>query len=646
MESINNVTSGTLSLSKLFPDWSYLISAPFSSSQGITAVFLVALTFVFIGASGVFLYHLWRASGRISFISEKLEGIHSNELIQSREQIKTNMGDDKDCSALWDEFDESLVDSNDSDNRRLYNTIDASHFFDTHTLARGMTESRLMASIPGILTAIGVLGTFLGLTLGLGGLEEIGGGSTKHLEEGISGMIHAASVAFTTSFWGVLSSVVFNFFEKLFESTIRKKITELQNKIDSLFPRLTPEKMLLDISSHSKSSDETMLGLAEKIGNKMQEAVLQVEQGISAGIIQALHDVLEPAIGKLVDSANRQTQSSETAIENLVHSFMEKFGEAGVKQGKMMQDSAQDLQSLIEQMKQEQVQTLQRSEALDEQRQQALTSVVEEISEKFNQTGAEYSLMMQHSAQNLQSLIEQTKQEQIQALQRSEALDKQRQQALVGAVRKISELFNQFNLVSKQNTQVAENVVKQQQKVTESIQEVSTDLQIFAERIEVVTEQLGMSAKEIKEGNQALSNTSKVMANAVSNAAISNEQVSQSNQQTNQELQNLLNRIESSRVSAEEITAQLYASAEAGKDIFEELKHHQVGYRDALNNHVQELNRHLSEALERYANEVKEQTHERMNAWNQETLKYTTAMQGVVQGMNELVNEWDEHRNQ
>jgi len=590
MQAVIGGATGTLDISDLFPDWSYLFSAPFSSSQGITAVFLVILALVFLWAIVSFSNHLRRANKRITFLLEQLKDIQSDELIQQREQIKQNMSGNEDCKAIWGEFDESLVVSTDSGN--LYNTIDAAHFFDTHTLARGMAESRLIASIPGILTAIGVLGTFLGLTLGLGGLGEIGGGSTKHLEEGISGMIHAASIAFTTSFWGVLTSVIFNFFEKVNESRIRKRISTLQDHIDHLFPRLTPEKMLMDISGHSKSSDETMLGLAEKIGNKMQEAVLQMEQSMSTSIAKALQDVLEPAIGKLVgsaeDMANRQTQSSEVAIEKVIHSFMEQFGQAGAEQGQMMRDSAQNLQELMEQIKQDQAKSMQRSEALDEKRQQALADAIEQISEQFHQ----------------------------------------------------------FKSVGEQNTQAAEGVVQQQKDVTESVQKVSDDFLAFAGIIEDVSGQLSEAAKEIKEGNQELAKTSQIMAGTVSDAARSNERVSQSNQETSQRLQGLLDKIESSRASAEEITIQLRASAEAGKGTFEELKQHQEGYRNALNNHVKELEEQLSKILERYATEVKDQTHNRLQAWDQETNNYTTAMQGVLSVMQNLVDDMDNQRTQ
>ena len=47
---------------------------------------------------------------------------------------------------LWREFDESLVFS--SDQQKLFNTLDAEHFFNARTLASGLTASRLLAAAP------------------------------------------------------------------------------------------------------------------------------------------------------------------------------------------------------------------------------------------------------------------------------------------------------------------------------------------------------------------------------------------------------------------------------------------------------------------------------------------------------------------
>src|SRR3546814_12374633 len=54
--------------------------------------------------------------------------------------------------------------------QKLFTTLDAEHFFNARTLASGLTASRLLAAAHSFLVAVGVLGTFVGCTVGLEGL--------------------------------------------------------------------------------------------------------------------------------------------------------------------------------------------------------------------------------------------------------------------------------------------------------------------------------------------------------------------------------------------------------------------------------------------------------------------------------------------
>lgn len=270
--------------------------------------------------------------------------------------------------------------------------------------------------------------------------------------------------------------------------------------------------------------------------------------------------------------------------------------------------------------------------------------VGEEFKRKLESLGEEQREMMHDSGKTLQAFLETIQHKQNESNEKSQALDEQRQQALTDTMGRISEQFNQFNLVGEKNTQAAENVVRQQQSVTENIEKVSNNLLTFAGMIEGVTEQLKGAAKEIKEGNQGLAKSSELMANTVSEASQSNIRVSQSNLETKNQLERLLDVIETSRNSAQEISNQLLSSAEAGKEIFNALQSHQQAYQDALKKHVEELAEQLSGSLEQYALKVKEQTHQRMYAWNEETIQYTGAMQGVVSAMQELVDDMDNKR--
>tara|TARA_Y100000310_G_scaffold66957_1_gene62258 strand:+ start:295 stop:1020 length:726 start_codon:yes stop_codon:yes gene_type:complete len=202
---------------------------------------------------------------------------------------------------IWKEFDETLIEVKTIGNVHLHNTFDASHFFNTHTLAKSVTDNRLIAAVPGFLTAVGVIGTFVGLQIGLSEMNISSEVSVEEMKAGVSAVIGGAKVAFMTSVWGVLLSVIFNFIEKSLEQSIRKRISLLQDKIDDIFPRLSPESQLQVIANNSIESRESLQGLAEQIGIKMQESMLTATRGISEALETTLNEIMAPAINKLVE---------------------------------------------------------------------------------------------------------------------------------------------------------------------------------------------------------------------------------------------------------------------------------------------------------------------------------------------------------
>lgn len=69
-------------------------------------------------------------------------------------------------------------------------------------LAHGLSGSRFFSSLPGLLVGLGVLATFVGLTIGLSKLKLDSAAGVDQLREGISVMIQGAAVAFMASVWG------------------------------------------------------------------------------------------------------------------------------------------------------------------------------------------------------------------------------------------------------------------------------------------------------------------------------------------------------------------------------------------------------------------------------------------------------------
>jgi hypothetical protein len=287
--------------------------------------------------------HFRRFRTRLRALRSLLEGQSKETLALSRrETVQKAQGlDAPNVGMLWREFDESLVLS--SDQKHLFNTLDAEHFFNARTLAPGLTASRLLAAAPSFLVAIGVLGTFVGLTVGLEGLvgtsDEI-----ESLKGGINKLISGAAVAFMTSVWGVFFSLLLNFVEKMFERSALGQIQQLQHDIDFLYPRIPAEQSLVHIAEYGKESKEALQELHERIGDRLQETLNGMSEAMQTALTDALNNIMAPAIQTLVSTTSQQ---STQVLEKLVGNFMDGMTSVGREQGLQMQQAAADVNAAV-----------------------------------------------------------------------------------------------------------------------------------------------------------------------------------------------------------------------------------------------------------------------------------------------------------
>lgn len=327
-------------LQHLIPDFAHMFSA---NPNGISAWFWSATAVIFVLSLYFLFVHFRRFRTRLRALRSLLEGQSKETLALSRRETmqKAQGLDAPNVGMLWREFDESLVLS--SDQKHLFNTLDAEHFFNARTLAPGLTASRLLAAAPSFLVAIGVLGTFVGLTVGLEGLvgtsDEI-----EALKGGINKLISGAAVAFMTSVWGVFFSLLLNFVEKMFERSALGQIQQLQHDIDFLYPRIPAEQSLVHIAEYGKESKEALQELHERIGDRLQETLNGMSEAMQTALTDALNNIMAPAIQTLVSTTSQQ---STQVLEKLVGNFMDGMTSVGREQGLQMQQAAADVNAAV-----------------------------------------------------------------------------------------------------------------------------------------------------------------------------------------------------------------------------------------------------------------------------------------------------------
>ncbi|MFV1950410.1 MAG: anti-phage ZorAB system protein ZorA, partial [Nitrospinota bacterium] len=458
-----------LDYTNLIPKFGLLWEHGIAKSDGLSAA-IVLVIFVIFGFSflWVFIYGI-RHYLIIKAFHKAFSGVTSENLITKHVEIKERLKSNKLCSDIWSEFCESLVKS--KEKQKIYNTLDSSHFINTHTLASKVTESRLLAAVPGILTAIGVIGTFMGLLLGLHGIKfDV---DIELMKSGIGNLISAASVAFMTSVWGVGSSVFFNVVEKIIENILRSKIARLQETVDLLYSRKIAEQSLDVIEFNTRESTVILQNLGEDLGSRLQNAVKAVSSEMQTNFEDSLRNVMVPAIDKLVnaskDLTERQAGGSEQALESILSSFMDKFSQQGDMQREMLTDASQCMKSATNSMASEMAgfmgrleKQIQYMEQEARQRNSLLEGHVENsISTQASNTDYMKEQMEQVFTALLSGIERRDKEDKIQESHKREAMQ--------NAINQIAE--NQERLIESTRKTTSENIEATQQVVerTESL---------------------------------------------------------------------------------------------------------------------------------------------------------------------------------
>lgn len=364
-----------------WPNFNLISTFDIASTDGVTALFIaiiIILLLLFIASSfGIWLCYRHRLKAYL----KQIETLDMTSVINQRQAlldaedkqfqkrsanpffklVKTRMGQP------WREFDATLIEQD----GRLYRTVDADVFFNEKTIARRIAHSRLLPTGTAILTGLGVLGTFFGLQLGLSGLSL--DGDVTMIQSEIKLLAQSASVAFITSVWGVSCSLLYNFIEKCLHGLTMRKIDQIQAEIDKLFPQFQIVAVFTDIKQSGRNASDTLGGLAEEIGLRMQtsmdsfstnmaesiaknisDAANNISSTIGVTLKQTIEDSLVPSITSMAEVskelADRQAEGSQNAMKILLEQFMTAMGKEGDGQREAMRSAAEEIRKTMGEM--------------------------------------------------------------------------------------------------------------------------------------------------------------------------------------------------------------------------------------------------------------------------------------------------------
>lgn len=462
---------------------------------------------------GIFGYYIMRMINskkqderKIDYLLQTLEkykdSIHTdyNDLLEDLKEYapKQKDGKENDLYLLWNEFHESLIKVENPITGRIEyrNSIDADYFFNKNTLLTHI-GTKLYSTIPSILLGLGLIGTFLGLFVGL---VQLNMDDSNTLKESMRALIHAAGVKFAASIWGLGLSLAFTIVEKRSENTLEDKLDRIQSLINEAFERRTAEQSLEEICTNSAEQKLALNGLAatltEKLATELNTTLMPRLDAIGAGfgnmsqeIATAISESLQGPLNQIaqtVEFASKdQSAQSNQVLESIVERFISKLDQTAGEQSQTFQRNIESTQLLMGQVAQN------------------LTDFMRLSQETFNEQNRINSERDRLIVANLESIRQ----------SQNETIDK-----LVHSVAgSIESLTSNVNNSVKQLGEVvrtsAEGFVSQS---SQREQELNDSISVIVQRIDETTEKMATdSARRDEAINVALNRTQEVFSNAM-----------------------------------------------------------------------------------------------------------------------------------
>lgn len=597
-----------IDISGLWPDlysvWPFpglkLLNAEYLSASFILIMLIIAVSFLLKA-----FYSYLKTARKVNKLNKRLSG---------KSPTAVSSGDSKNqVDHLWNEFSQTLievasVDAHGKESISIYNTIDSNHFFNTSTLASGLTENRMLAAVPGFLTGLGVLGTFIGLQLGLSELNIGNDVAVEEMKTGLAQVISGAQIAFLTSVWGVGLSLAFNFFEKWLERSARGKIKKVQNRIDAKYPRLTPERQLQQISDNSGEMRESLQHLGEKIGNRLQAAITNLGDRI-----------IEPITGL----AGETGDANKNVLNTLIQEFLDKFKEVGGDQAEEMKKANERFATALNSLDSsialllKQLEDNQNKNA--DREQELIKSMSDKVDELVVKSNEQHKILAEFVGKTLTDIGKGE-------TARNDSTDN---------------LLKRLEDAMKNQLEASGKLIKQgeslQQGLNASVQgnvEASTRLKESAIELNLVSQHMKGTGRSIENAGNTLSDSISKAVDGTVNLSEGNRVV-----------QSLLNAhqqtLDQQHDKLTETVIKINGLLDSTQHSFEIMDKRQQEYIDSLVEHVSELSVKIAENLTDYSKGLNSTTQDQLQAWSKNTIDYTTSMNGAINSLKNVVDEID-----
>lgn len=210
----------------------------------------------------------------------------------------------------------------------------AETFFTEQALVDTPLRVEFYKHLPGILTGIGILGTFTGLILGLTQFQV--GGSAEVVRDSLAVLIQSVGHAFKVSATAIGLAMLFTWIERSLVAARYRQVERLNQVIDGLFDSGVEEEYLARLVRASENTAHQGAQLRQALVGELRQALGQLvaqqreegkkqQEALAAGLAQAVSTALKEPMTRIAATMEKLSAGQGDTLGQAVGQALDQF---------------------------------------------------------------------------------------------------------------------------------------------------------------------------------------------------------------------------------------------------------------------------------------------------------------------------------
>ena len=288
-----------------------------------------------------------RVSGALKLARQGIASLKAQGPVLDLDRVAGTAMGGAQLSHCWTEFRDTLHGQKLPDDYgalqvvRWRATALASGFFTEHALVDGPLRTEFYKHLPGMLTGLGIIGTFSGLILGLQGFQVTD--DANQVRQSLATLIQSVGGAFIISGVAIVLAMLVTLAEKWFVNRLYTAVEAFCGLIDSLFDAGAGEEYLQRLVEASETSATQALQMKESLVTDLKQVLTELSQQQIAAVTTTSLDLAQSIATSLTDGLKEPLDRISSAVQTV-------GGNQGDAVNKMLTDVLSGFSAQLENM--------------------------------------------------------------------------------------------------------------------------------------------------------------------------------------------------------------------------------------------------------------------------------------------------------